>query len=276
MNKIITFVFCCLLLTGLGALHADDVGNYPPLTDQQKASFYGQLEDQTTLTQQKLKELENRMGNPDLLMSPALKIEIKRTAEAAKVKEILASEFVGKQSLRSPRVRQILLDVMSKDDIQPQDIERLQEIVDREKAKIAAYDQQQAQQAAQQAQQDQQTAQQAQQVQQNSQQAQQAAQQVQLQQNNQQAQQAAQQAQQAAQQAQIEQYKQQAQQAAQQAQQATQQLQQYQQAQQAAQQGLVQQNNQQAAQQGQVQQNTQPVEQNQQPQTQFVPQSVGR
>ncbi len=94
--------------------------------------------------QGKLDELIQEMNNPNALMSASLKIEIKRVAEMVKVKEILNSEFVGKESIRSPLVRSTLLSVMQKPMVSPEDLSRLQQVVDREKAKIKQYDLEQA------------------------------------------------------------------------------------------------------------------------------------
>ncbi len=143
MKNIWPLVLFCIVAV-VPTLQAGGGPVYPPLSEQEAADFNNQIQDQVDIAQAKLNELIQEMNNPNVLMSASLKIEIKRIAEMVKVKEILASEFAGKQSLRSPLVRSTLLAVMQKTIVSSEDLSHLQQVVDSEKANIRTYDEHEA------------------------------------------------------------------------------------------------------------------------------------
>ncbi len=141
MAKLYTFFLSFMLFFIAGTvLEAREITPYPPLTDREKASFYARLGDEITRTENRLSKMLEELKDSDRIHTVSMKLDLQNSAEVLEVKQILAEEFQGKDSIRSPLVRQRLTSLFSKSRISAADLKSLQNLVDREKVKIRQYD----------------------------------------------------------------------------------------------------------------------------------------
>lgn len=126
-------IFFSLLLIGAAIA-------YPPLTPSQKSAFEQQVKQALDQSKKVESDLWKEMQDSKTVLTAADKIAAERAATMTAVKETLALEFTGANSLRSEAVRNTLLEILNKNDITPDDLIRLQTVVDKEKPLIEAYD----------------------------------------------------------------------------------------------------------------------------------------
>jgi len=132
-----------LLLVPIFGLHAGGGDPYPRLTQEQNQAFQKSLQDQITNQENLVNAAINEMATPGELHTVANKIDIELAMTALQVKQTLYANFLDKDSLRSPLVRNTLLSVMQLPTISMSDLNHLQTVVNQEKQHIRDYDREQ-------------------------------------------------------------------------------------------------------------------------------------
>lgn len=128
-------LFLCALLLPLGSLFAV-VSDYQPLTDQQMSQYLQSLQGEIRLQEQRINNIMRDVANGQYVSTVVDNVRIRTASAVLQVKQTLYSNFVGTQSLRSPFVRQQLLNLMKKDEITTSDLAAFQSLVEQEKANI--------------------------------------------------------------------------------------------------------------------------------------------
>lgn len=113
---------------------------YPPLTNQQLSEFQQAMTTAIEQSKQQLSDLWQSIGSSKTVLTAADKIKVDTLSTMIATKEILAGKFMQADSIRSPAVREAVLNILHKEEISEADLLNLQSIVDREKAQIKAYD----------------------------------------------------------------------------------------------------------------------------------------
>lgn len=106
---------------------------YPPLTADQIQQFNEQMLAQIQLAEQRVQNLMSKVQDNTRMPMSIDKVELEGAIIDLDVKKTLVSKFQGSPSLKSPKVRQALMQILSKDYIQEADLALLQAIVDAER-----------------------------------------------------------------------------------------------------------------------------------------------
>lgn len=117
-------------------LFAASGGDYPELTKEEAKRYEQQLNDQIHAAEEKVQKLLQEMSNSNHIISSADRIELANARTMLKVKITLVGNFVGTPSLRSPVIRERLLNILKKDRVEMSDLYELQTLVNQERAKI--------------------------------------------------------------------------------------------------------------------------------------------
>lgn len=139
-----------VVFVSFGSLYAKDISGYSTPMDystpnqQELDRYYAQLQNQLEVASQRLQTIKEQMADPKV-MDPGMRIRFQIAVEQLEAKTELVSNFIGTQSLRSPNVREALLEVIAKDEMTQLDLIALQRLVESEKAKIKEFDRSQAQ-----------------------------------------------------------------------------------------------------------------------------------
>lgn len=106
---------------------------YPELTPDQIQKFNDQMNAQVQVAEQRVQNLMSRVQDATRMPMSIDKVELEAAIMALDVKKTLASKFATTPSLRSPKVRQALMDIMQKQYLQESDLVTLQAIVNAER-----------------------------------------------------------------------------------------------------------------------------------------------
>lgn len=106
---------------------------YPPLTPEQQQQFVSQMEAQVQKAETRVQDLTARATNNTQMPMSSDKMFLENAIINLGVKKTLVEKFAASPSLRSPKVRQVLMNVLSNDDIQAADLAGLQAIVNSER-----------------------------------------------------------------------------------------------------------------------------------------------
>lgn len=106
---------------------------YPALTQEQIQQINDQLNAQIQDAEQRVQNFTNLVKDSTRMPMSIDKVELESAIIDLDVKKTLAAKFQGSPSLRSPKVRQVLMQIMSKKYIQESDLATLQAVVDAER-----------------------------------------------------------------------------------------------------------------------------------------------
>lgn len=106
---------------------------YPSLTQDQLQQFNDQMSTQIQNAEQRVQNLISRVQDSTHMPMSIDKVELEGAITDLDVKKTLASKFDGSPSLKSPKVRQALLQILSKNFIQEADLAALQAVVNAER-----------------------------------------------------------------------------------------------------------------------------------------------
>lgn len=106
---------------------------YPALTDDQRQQFVGQMNALVQNAEQRVRDLTNRVQDRTIMPMSIDKVELESAIMDLDVKKTLVAKFANSPSLKSPKVQQILLQVLNKNFIQESDLATLQAIVNEER-----------------------------------------------------------------------------------------------------------------------------------------------
>lgn len=107
---------------------------YPEMTAQEKQVFEQEVQKALQAAEERVQEVVKRLGEPAIY--PSAKIELEIATTQLEVKQTIWQNFMGASSLRSPVVRQKLLELLNKEEITGVDLLEFQKIVNDEKAKM--------------------------------------------------------------------------------------------------------------------------------------------
>lgn len=135
-----------LTLASLSALSFAEVNQrgsfsaqeYAALSAQDTKAFNAQLDALIEKAESKVKNLEAQVASRENVPTWNTKLELQNAIIQLEVKKTLVGNFKGSESLQSPKVRQQLINVLSKPSITTADLAELQSLVLEEKAKIKA------------------------------------------------------------------------------------------------------------------------------------------
>lgn len=102
--------------------------SYRPLTEQEYSSFYNDMNG--VLNQQRLRLVKVEQQLPGAATRPALRIRYRSLVTELQAKEVIASNFVNNPKLRSPAVRNALLNLLSKSPMTSGDMISFQQFID--------------------------------------------------------------------------------------------------------------------------------------------------
>lgn len=126
-----------VLLFGLSPLTVF-AENYPALTQSELDAYYSEIYQAIGKAEVRVQELQAVVSGGNELPTWNRKLELQHAYVQLEVKKTLFANFKGGESLRSPLVRQALLQVMNNPAISESDLAELQTLVLEEKAKIRA------------------------------------------------------------------------------------------------------------------------------------------
>lgn len=106
---------------------------YPALTADQLQQINDQMNAQVQLAEQRVQNLMGKVQDATRMPMSIDKVELDSAIMDLDVKKTLAAKFAGSPSLKSPKVRQILMQVLSKNFIQEADLAALQTVVNDER-----------------------------------------------------------------------------------------------------------------------------------------------
>lgn len=116
-----------------GTSTASTSSKYPPLPPDQLTQFNDQMYTQLQIEEQRVQTLMTRVQDPTIMPMSIDKVDLEAAIMDLDVKKTLVSKFVGSPSLKSPKVRQALLQILSKNYLQESDLAALQAIVNEER-----------------------------------------------------------------------------------------------------------------------------------------------
>lgn len=128
-------IFFTALLMPLSSLFAGG-GDYSTLTDQQRQQYEQALLNEIQVQEKRINDIMQHVASGQYVSTVVDNVRIRTASAVLQVKQTLYSNFVGTQSLRSPLVRQQLMDLMKKDDISPSDLAAFKALVEQEKLNI--------------------------------------------------------------------------------------------------------------------------------------------
>lgn len=129
-------LFLCAVFFPLSSLFAVIDDEYRPLNEQQMNQYLQALQDEIRLQEKRINDIMQGVAKGQYVSTVVDNVRIRTASAVLQVKQTLYSNFVGTQSLRSPLVRQQLLNLMKKDDITASDLASFQALVEQEKANI--------------------------------------------------------------------------------------------------------------------------------------------
>ena len=106
---------------------------YPALTPDQMQQINDQMNTQIQNAEQRVQNLMSMVQDRTRMPMSIDKVQLDAAITDLDVKKTLAAKFAGSPSLKSPKVRQVLMQILSKDLIQQSDLATLQVIVDQER-----------------------------------------------------------------------------------------------------------------------------------------------
>ncbi len=106
---------------------------YPALTADQAQQFSAQMNGYIQNSQQRVQNLMGRVQDSTRMPMSIDKVELEAAIMDLDVKKTLVAKFEGSPSLKSPKVRQALIQILSKDFVQAADLATLQTIVNDER-----------------------------------------------------------------------------------------------------------------------------------------------
>lgn len=106
---------------------------YPALSQDQLQQITDQMSAQIQNAEQRVQNLMNRVQDPTRMPMSIDKVELEGAIMDLDVKKTLVSKFANSPSLKSPKVRQVLFQILAKDYIQESDLAALQAIVNEER-----------------------------------------------------------------------------------------------------------------------------------------------
>jgi hypothetical protein len=106
---------------------------YPPLAPEQQVQFVQQMNALIQAQENKVQGTLNRVNDQSLMPNDWDRVNGEQAIINLSVKKTIVEKFQNSPSLRSPLVRQALIQILSNEDIQPADISQLQSIVDSER-----------------------------------------------------------------------------------------------------------------------------------------------
>lgn len=113
-------------------------GNYPVLSQSELDAYYSEVYQAIGKAEVRVQELQSVVGGGQEVPTWSRKLELQHAIVQLEVKKTLFANFKGTESLRSPLVRQALLQVLNNPSISESDLADLQTLVLDEKAKIRA------------------------------------------------------------------------------------------------------------------------------------------
>lgn len=106
---------------------------YPALTQDQMQQLNDQLNAQIQNAEQRVQDLTNRVQDQTRMPMSIDKVELEAAILDLDVKKTLVAKFANSPSLKSPKVRQILFQILAKNYIQENDLATLQAITNEER-----------------------------------------------------------------------------------------------------------------------------------------------
>lgn len=106
---------------------------YPALTPEQIQQFNEQMAGQVQNAEQRVQSLMNMVQDRTRMPMSIDKVQLEGAITDLDVKKTLVSKFQSSPSLKSPKVRQVLMQILGKDFIQESDLAALQAIVNEER-----------------------------------------------------------------------------------------------------------------------------------------------
>jgi hypothetical protein len=110
-----------------------NASKYPALTQDQIQQFNDQMYAQVQASEQRVQSLMTMVQDPTHMPMSIDKVQLEAAIMDLDVKKTLAAKFSGSPSIKSPKVRQVLMQVLSKNYIQESDLAALQAVVDTER-----------------------------------------------------------------------------------------------------------------------------------------------
>ncbi len=132
LNK---FLFALFVIFTSVSLHAE---SYPVLSQGELDAYYSEVYAAIGKAEMNVQELQNIIGGGQELPTWNRKLELQNAMVQLEVKKTLFANFKNSEALRSPLVRQALLQVLNIPSISQSDLAELQTLVLEEKAKIRA------------------------------------------------------------------------------------------------------------------------------------------
>lgn len=120
-------------IPGMNANQTATTTKYPALTPEQIQQFNEQMNSQIQNSEQRVQSLMGVMQDQTRMPMDIDRVALEGAITDLDVKKTIFAKFQGSPSLKSPKVRQALLDILSKNYIQESDIATLQAIVDAER-----------------------------------------------------------------------------------------------------------------------------------------------
>lgn len=106
---------------------------YPALTSDQLQQINEQMTAQLQIAEQRVQNLTSMVQDNTRMPMSIDKVRLEGAITDLDVKKTLVSKFAGSPSLKSPKVRLALMQILSKDFIQESDLAALQAIVNAER-----------------------------------------------------------------------------------------------------------------------------------------------
>lgn len=106
---------------------------YPALTQDQLQQFYDQMNVQVQNNEQRVQNLMMKVQDSTRMPMSIDKVDLEAAILDLDVKKTLVSKFMGSPSLKSPKVRLALMQILSKNYLQESDLAALQAVVDEER-----------------------------------------------------------------------------------------------------------------------------------------------
>lgn len=106
---------------------------YPALTPEQIQQFNEQMAGQVQNAEQRVQSLMNMVQDRTRMPMSIDKVQLEGAITDLDVKKTLVSKFQSSPSLKSPKVRQVLMQILGKDFIQESDLAALQAVVNEER-----------------------------------------------------------------------------------------------------------------------------------------------
>lgn len=132
LNK---FLFALFVIFTSVSLHAE---SYPVLSQGELDAYYSEVYAAIGKAEMNVQELQNIIGGGQELPTWNRKLELQNAMVQLEVKKTPFANFKNSEALRSPLVRQALLQVLNIPSISQSDLAELQTLVLEEKAKIRA------------------------------------------------------------------------------------------------------------------------------------------